>query len=532
MRKRWLFFALVMPALYAEKAMVVSSHPLATKAGIEILQKGGSAIDAAIAVQMVLNVVEPQNAGMGGGGTLLYYCNSDKTVTVFEGRECAPLAASKALFLDQEGFTIEKNRASIGGLAVAVPGLLHMLDQAHRERGRLPWKTLFSSCIALAENGMALNPSSEALVSVDGPYKMCTREGKKVVKNKELAQTFHLLAQQGITPFYKGKLATEMVKKVAETKINPGLLSLKDLAAYESQRGEPFGFTYHNYKLYGPPPPASGAVALALIMGILERRNLNNYVLGSLEFINLFCQASQLAFELVEKTVADPAFSRVQVDALLDKKALAKLSEKVMPTGALPEMQKSHPVDLMSSKNGELAGTHVSVVDVEGNAVSLSASLGRTFGSKLYVGGFYLNNSLVDFNLSPEGFNAPEGGKRPMQSTAPTFVFDRQSGKLVYVIGSTGGSYGIEYVAEALLGLLEFKMPLQDAIDFPHFVALNEVVEVEKETFLTDFLKFLKGFGHKVRPKTLESGTEAIALQEEMLQGATDFRQSGLAKGF
>lgn len=508
-----ILFALNLTLSAHAKVMITSAHPHATEAGLHVLQEGGNAIDAAIAVQMVLGVVEPQCSGLGGGALLLYYRKADDKLFVYDGLESAPLSVTAAHFLDGEGHPLEKHMASLGGKAVGIPGVLKMLEMAHKEQGRALWRSLFQRAIALAD-----------------------------VENPKLASTLLVIAHEGIKPFYEGAIAEKIVEKVNCAQLNPSNLALNDLKAYQAIAREPLRFNYRDFRIVGAPPPTSGALTVGQILGILENYPLEGYAANSLEFINLFLQASQLSFADRNTMVADPSFFHVPTGQLLDKAYLAKRAASLSKTGALKNIKPGMGANI-GTKTSDLmplepclsslvaGGSHFCIVDKEGNAVAMTTSIGSVFGSKLNVEGFYLNNSLSNFCFLEEIdgkkiANRIEAGKRPLSSAAPTFVFDCTSNKLILAIGSAGGPYTIDYVAEALVNVLDFKLGLQEAISYPHYAAISEAVELEKASFMLTLMRPLKNLGHKiVRSKELLSGTQAIQIESDVLIGGTDPRR-------
>jgi gamma-glutamyltranspeptidase/glutathione hydrolase len=511
---------------HGKEAMVASPHPVATQTGLQILENGGSAIDAAFVMQMAMGVLDPSCSGLGGGGFLLYYRKVDDKVFFYDGRECSPKSASSSTFLDQEGKPLEKHLACIGGKAVGVPGLLKMLDMAHRDQGKMPWKHLFQRAISLAEEASLTEQSGE--------------------KNLKLANVLRAIANEGISIFYEGWIGRKIVDKIASSKVNPGNLTCDDLRVYKPIRREPIVVNYRNYRVYGAPPPSTGGIGIAQVLGMLENRSLDGYDFNSIEFINLFCGASQLSFADLGTFVADPTFFNVPINALLDKTylskrgsvlkneiALKKIEPGKAPRAKLPDLM---PIDSVLSTTLQ-GGCHICVVDRDGNAVCLSTSIGSEFGSKLNVEGFYLNNSLADFNIHPEldgkkNANSVDGGKRPASALCPIFVFDRNKNKLVLALGSAGGLYTIDYVAQALFGVLDFKLDVQKAISLPHCVAINEDVELERGTEMISFMRPLKGMGYKVvRAKKLHSCTQGIQILDDCLLGGADPRRGSSALG-
>jgi len=498
---------------YGSTMMVASASPLASKIGFEILEKGGSAIDAAIAMQMALTLVEPQSSGIGGGGFLLSYSKKDGQVIAYDGRETAPLA-------------IETSRIPniVGGKSVGTPGVLKMLEMAHQEEGILPWKDLFESTIQLAQEGF---PVSERLSKlIQSTPRVATfpetrdylfeneemQAAKTHIKNPALAKTLRLIADEGTAPFYTGKIAHDIVKAVQEASKDPGTLSLEDLANYRVVKRKPIETRYHQYSVYGFPPPSSGGIAVAQILGMLSEANLKQYTLGTPAFIDLFCQASRAAYADRQQYVGDPAFTNVPVDHLLNPIYLSHLLKYPTKT---PISALEHP-----------STSQICVVDMEGNAVSLTTSIEYAFGSTLMVGGFFLNNQMTDFSTGP---NRVEPGKRPMSSMAPTFVL--KGDDLILNVGSAGGARIIDYVAQTLFGVLDFGLNIQEAISFPNYTSISKVIDLEKNTFLEKDVPALERMGNRVQVTHLTSGTQGIQITPSAMIGGVDPRREGLALG-
>lgn len=541
-------------AAFGKKMMVSSANPLASEAGLKILEKGGNAIDAAIAIQMVLNVVEPQSSGIGGGALLLYYDKEEGRVLAFDGRETAPAQADENLFLDEEGDPLSMREAIIGGQSVAVPGLLKMVEEVHGEYGKLPWKELFTPAIEIATNGFPISHRLHHLIEKTPRLKTFTlpkeylfTQGKpkpigEILKNPKFAETLRLIAEQGSDPFYRGEIAQHIVHSVQNAPVSPGLLSLEDLANYRPRKRAPLQTSYRNFTIYGFPPPSSGGIVIAQMLTMLEDYDLSAYDLGAPPFINLFCAASRLAYADRNYYIADPDFFPVPTQRLLDRSYLQERGATLM---ALSEVsQGSFPgegVDccppLLISVAPEFSSTsQICVVDAEGNAVSMTTSIENAFGSTLMVGGFFLNNQLTDFSLVPEqegkkAANRIEPGKRPMSSMSPTLVFHKGDNKFLLTVGSAGGAPIIDYVAQILFGVLDFHLNIQEAIDFPNYTSLKKAIELEQDTMLETAVISLEEMGNTVNVLPLTSGSQGIQRTQESLIGGADPRREGLAIG-
>ncbi|MGH6945709.1 MAG: gamma-glutamyltransferase [Kiloniellales bacterium] len=534
----------------AHQQMVVAAHPLAATAGQEILRQGGSALDAAIATQLVLNLVEPQSSGIGGGAFLLHYRASDRSVSAYDGRETAPRAAGPDLFLGADGKPMEFWSAVIGGRSVGVPGLLAMLKLAHDDHGKLPWDRLFEPAIALADEGFmvterlaasiagarALNRFPAAAAYFFTPDGTPLPEGS-CLKNPAFAETLRRIAAEGPEAFYEGPLAAEIVRSVRGAAGNPGLITEADLAAYRAKRREPLSLDYRRWQLYGMPPPTSGGVAVLQILGLLERFDLAAQSPTSAETAHLIAEAERLAFADRDRFLADPDFVEVPVAALLDPDYLARRSALIDPARSLDTAEPGLPAvaAAMPRQPDPPSTSHLVVVDRDGNAVSMTTSIESGFGSRLMVGGFLLNNELTDFSFAPESGGRPvanrvEAGKRPRSSMAPLLVLDRE-GRLVAALGSPGGSRIIGYVARAATGILDWGLTPQQAVSLPHVVNRNGPTDLEAGTRAEALKPALQARGHEVRVMALDSGLHALAAVRDGYLGGADPRREGYVAG-
>ncbi|MCB1180477.1 MAG: gamma-glutamyltransferase [Chlamydiia bacterium] len=540
--------------VYTHQAMVTTANPFATKVGVAILKKGGNAIDALIGIQAVLTLVEPQSSGIGGGAFLLYFAKETGKIVAYDGRETAPLAAHET-FLTATGET-----PVIGGQSVGVPGVLKMLNWAHRKYGKLPWKELFAPAIELAENGFPISERLAILIQktpgldtfqTTRDY-FFTKNGEPkpagiILQNPRLAKTLRLIADKGISPFYHGKIAEEIVDAVRHASVNPGRLTLKDLAQYRPIIRRPLCFAYKNYWIATMPPPSSGGITLAQIMGMLEDKDLYQLSMDAPKFISLFCQASQLAYADRNTYLADPAFFEVPETALISKTYLKHRAKQIDPSHPIFHVKPGKwPCLTMISTacpqpNGDVlelpSTTHISIVDQFGNGASMTSSVENAFGSTLMVGGFLLNNQLTDFSSistekGKEVANRMEPGKRPLSSMTPTFVFHQGGEELFLSLGSAGGSRIIEYVAQALFGVLDFGLNIQEALCFPHFASITPIIELEQGTFIVNQKSVLEKMGYEVKVTPLNSGSCGIEVTSHALIGGVDPRREGLASGF
>ncbi len=539
----------------AESHMVVAANPFAADAGLEILKAGGSAVDAAIAAQMVLGLVEPQSSGLGGGGFLLHHSAASGEVAAYDGRETAPAAATPDMFLDEEGEPRRFHEAAVGGLAVGVPGLLRMLEMAHKDHGRLPWKDLFVPAIRLAMDGFPIPPRLHALAAKDGylrafgtsaAYFLDSDHNAKAVgetlTNQPLAKTLTTIAETGAGVFYEGDMAEDLVSVVRHAEVNPGRLTAADLKAYRAKKREPACLSYRIWLICGMPPPSSGSVTTLQILGILRNEDLAALEPNSEDAVHLITEASKLAYADRDTYIADPDFIPVPTAGLLDPGYLVlrakEMSPKAMRGKAFPGMPGIGGAWNFGPGGGGREGystTHLSVIDKDGNAVSMTSSIEQAFGSHLMVGGFLLNNQLTDFDFRPERGGAPttnraEPGKRPRSSMAPTLVLD-ETGEVVMATGSPGGARIIGYVAQSLIAALDWNLGAQETVNLPHFTNRNWVTELEQGTDLEDLAPALEARGHEVRLTPMTSGLHVILRRDGKLTGGADPRRDGISRG-
>ncbi|MGJ8693103.1 MAG: gamma-glutamyltransferase [Thalassotalea sp.] len=530
--------------------MVVAANSYASEVGGRILAKGGSAVDAAIAIQMVLTLVEPQSSGIGGGAFLLHWDNKHKALVSYDGRETAPAQVTPSLFLDQKGKPVSWMDAVVGGRSVGVPGVLAALKKAHLQHGKLPWSDLFTDAINLAEQGFIVSPRLEKLLQANfnpGLKKLSTikdyfyPQGKAIqagqrLKNKPLAKVYKSIATEGPSVFYQGWIAKKIVAGVNNSPIAPGVLSLSDMKNYQANEHPAVCAAYNDYNVCGMAPPSSGGVAVIQTLKMLAPFNLSQYQPNSLESVHLFTQSSRLAFADRNRYIADPAFITVPSNALLENHYLAKRAqlislEKDMGKASAGELAIA--LSRADDKAYELPSTsHFSIVDSQGNAVSMTSSIEMGFGSALMVEGFILNNQLTDFSFIPEHngktiANSVAAGKRPRSSMAPMMVFN-PDGSLRLIVGSPGGSRIINYVTQSIIAVLDWQLSPQAAVNLPHVTNRNNVTTLEKDTELVSLAAQLTAKGHKVVIKDLNSGLHMIELQAGKLIGGADPRREGL----
>ena len=541
--------------------MVAVGHPLAAKTSRDILRHGGSALDAAIAAEMVLSLVEPQSSGIGGGAFLIHYANKTGAIDTYDGRETAPNSANPNMFMNGAGKPLNWNDASIGGLGVGVPGLLRMLELAHKEHGRLSWGDLFQPAINLARKGFPIsprlarqiksakrlskNPVSRAyFFNADGSPK----KAGSILVNPDLADTLTQVAKRGAKAFYSGDIARDIANTVSQAPNRPTQMSISDIKAYTAKKRPPVCLPYRSWLICGMGPPSSGGITTLQIMGILGKFDLGKIKIetndGAVKALHLLGEASSLAFADRNFYIGDPDFIEVPSSELLDQDYLSLRSHGIDLKKALGKRQPGAPglgaKYIPPMPNGEtenkgLSTTHMSIIDSDGNVVSMTASIERAFGSHLMVRGFLLNNQLTDFSFKPNSggiahVNQARSGKRPRSSMSPTLVFDG-NGKVIMAIGSPGGSHIIGYVAKTLIAVLDWNFDIQKAIDFPNVSNRNGPLYIEKDSRFDSLKPKLVKIGHKVRSLTSKSGLNGIVINKDGINGGSDSRREGIALG-
>lgn len=538
--------------VHAQKYMVSSASPYASEVGMKILAQGGTAVDAAIAVQMVLTLVEPESSGIGGGGFALYWDNKNKKLYSYDGREKAPLDADEKLF-QENGENMNWWDALAGGRAVGVPGVVAMMEKMHKQHGKLPWSVLFNDAIRLAEDGFEVSPKlANAIARKTNPALGCYKEAwqyffpngkplqKSIIKkNTKLATTLKRIAMLGAKDFYQGKIALDIVKSVQSAIDNPGLLSETDMMHYQAIERPPICAEFKHYKVCGMGPPTSGGITVIQILKLLEQKNLEHFFPTSENSVHLFAQASRLAYADRDKYMADADFVKVPVEGLIDasylKKRAALIMDKDMGQASAGVPPNANQTWQQITSLEQPSTTHFSIVDKYGNGLSMTSSIEMAFGSTLMVGGFLLNNQLTDFSFSSEKngqkiANRVQGGKRPRSSMSPFMIFNKQ-GKLIMLIGSPGGNRIINYVSKTILGVLEWDLDIQAAINLPHYTNSNGSTDLEKNTSIIKIQKALEAKGHKVNIRDLNSGLHGIVITSKGLQGGADPRRLGKVIG-
>ena len=555
------------PGWSAQKFMVAAANPLATDAGFQVLRAGGSAVDAAIAVQMVLTLVEPQSSGIGGGLFLLHH--DGKQVLAYDGRETAPAAATPGLFM-QDGKPMEFMQGVVGGRSVGTPGVLRALEMAHARHGELPWRALFQPAIQLAEQGFAISPRLATLLRDESALPLrddaqarayffdaagAPKQAGTLLRNPQLAEVLRDVAERGPVAFHEGAVARDIAAKVRSHAANPGLLTEADLAGYRAKVRQPLCFDYKAWRLCGMPPPSSGPLALGQMLGMLSHHPLaaatpvqtSTGLEPSADAVHLFSEAGRLAYADRARFVADPDFVPLpggNADALLSPRYLQQRASLIGPRSmgrAEPGVPTLAAVSLADDRSPELASTsHISVVDGYGNALAMTTTIENAFGSQLMVRGFMLNNQLTDFSFTPSENGVPvanrvEAGKRPRSAMSPMLVFERASGALLMSLGSPGGSAIINYVGKVLVGTLDWGLNIQQAISLPNFGSRNGPTELEANRASPALIQALTARGHELQLIPQTSGLQGI---QRVVKGGypswfggADPRREGVVQG-
>ena len=555
------------PGWRAQRFMVAAANPLATEAGYDILRAGGSALDAAIAVQMVLALVEPQSSGIGGGALLMHW--DGRQLQAWDGRETAPAAADPNLFRGPDGRPLPFAQAVFGGRAVATPGAVKMLEAAHREQGRLPWARLFEPAIALAERGFELSPrlhtqlSSDPLLRRDGlargyfygPGAAPLPVGH-LLRNPALAAVLRAIAAQGSDALHRGPIAADLVARVRGHSV-PGRMSSADLANYTPKLRQALCTDWLEvYRVCGFPPPSSGHLAVMQILGMLERQGTPpaqalQAGVPSADWLHLYAEASRLAYADRAQYVADPDFVAAPAgrwtslldDAYLRQRA-ALIGARSMKSAAPGRPAGTDTAFAPMPEQPEHGTSHISVVDAQGGAVAMTTTIEAAFGARVMAdggtglaGGYLLNNQMTDFSFVAADMqgrpvaNRIEPGKRPRSSMSPTLVFDKRDGRLLMTLGSPGGPAIIHFTAKALIGTLQWGLDAQQAIDLPNFGSFGGPMVFEKGLFPAATIAALRARGHVVDEAELTSGLQAIQRTPTGWFGGADPRREGAVRG-
>ncbi|MFU8820829.1 MAG: gamma-glutamyltransferase [Gammaproteobacteria bacterium] len=535
----------------AERFMVSAAHPLAVEAGVDILRRGGNAVDAAVAVQMMLGFVEAPETGIGGGGFLLYRDAARGTVEVFDGRETAPAAARPDRFT-LFGLPVPRWVAIPSGRSVGVPGLVAMLGLAHDRHGSLPWATLLQPAIAATEQGLPMpgrlaresrgDPSLRLFADTRRAFVAPAGATEPVLRSEAYAATLRTLAREGPRAFYEGPIAASVVERARARRPWRSDLEVSDLRDYRAIERAALCGRYRQWTVCGAPPPSSGGIAILQALGVLEHFPVAELGPGSVEAIHLLAEAQRLAFADRERYLGDPAFVDVPTDALIDPTYLSRRAALIDPRRAMRSAPHGDPAGARVRGAGDAVpaapagGTsHFSVVDAEGNAVALTASIETPFGSRMTSDGFLLNNQLTDFSFTPRAGglphpNAVAPGKRPRSSMSPVIVLDTQ-GEVRLVVGARGGPRIIAYVLKVLVGVLDWDLGIQEAIELPNFTHLAGRLELERGSRLAARGVELEALGHRVRQAELTSGLHGIEATAAGWRGGADPRLEGVARG-
>lgn len=543
----------------SQKFSVAAANPLATEAGYQILRQGGSALDAAVAVQMVLTLVEPQSSGIGGGAFLMHW--DGRTVSALDGRETAPAGADERQFLNPQGQPVPFIEAVVGGRSVGVPGTLKMLAMAHRQHGTLPWSQLFEPAIVLAEQGFAVSPRLHTLLKGEQHLKKDAQAlayfyqasgepqpAGTVLRNPALAEVLRRVAKEGVEAFYQGDVARDVVAKVQGHPVHPGRLSLQDMAGYQAKAREPLCTDWLRYRLCGFPPPSSGHVTIAQMLGILSHvppvsAPLQSGV-PSPDFLHVYTEAARLAFADRALYLGDPDFVAPPAGDWRSLLTSTYLRERAALIGPVSMKRATAGVPAGSTlawaaqpDQVEHGTSHISVIDAQGRAVAMTTTIEDQFGSRQMVRGFLLNNELTDFSLAPTDAqgrpvaNRLQPGKRPRSSMSPTLVFDKDTGQLVMSAGSPGGAMIIHFTAKTLIGTLAWGLDPQQAVNLPNFGSTNGPTLLEAQRFPPATVEALMGRGHEVQQMVLTSGLQVIQRMPKGLSGAADPRREGVVRG-
>ncbi|WP_240330876.1 gamma-glutamyltransferase [Sphingorhabdus sp. Alg239-R122] len=534
----------------AFRGVVSSADPRATAAGQEILRKGGSAADAAMAMMLTLTVVEPQSSGIGGGGFLLFHDTKSGKITTIDGRETAPASADERRFVGADGKPMRFIDAFQGGHSVGVPGNMRLMEQTHRRWGKLPWADIFVPAIRHAEQGYEVNavlqsrlgrlrkiwanfPEARKIYWQDGRPK---RRGE-TVRNPDLARLLRHVAENGADAFYTGKAGQGIIAALANAKVNPAVITQADLSAYRVVPRDAVCLPYRGYKVCGMGPPSSGATTVLQILGTLRPFDMGALGKDNPQSWHLISEAMQLAYADRAKYLGDPGFVNVPVKGMLSDGYLASRSALVSADSSLGTYEAGTPPGSEKrtvARSSEVAGTtHFVAVDSQGNVASMTSTVEGAFGSQLIANGFFLNNELTDFTFAPEKDGAPvanrvQPGKRPLSSMSPTIVYDA-SGQPVLALGSAGGKRIIMHVTKTLIGVLDFGLPLQDAIALPNIYYGGDAVLVEKGSYLAAMAGDLSRYGQTVLTTNLPSKVNGAQWVEDRWVGAADPRSPGVA---
>ena len=544
------------PAAHARRYMVSAANPIAAEAGRTVLAKGGNAVDAMVAVQLTLGLVEPQSSGLGGGAFLVYYDAAHQRLTTFDGRETAPMDADPTLFQDEKGRPLKFFDAVVGGRSVGVPGTPRLLFDVHKRYGKLAWNTLLRPVIDLARTGFRVSPRLHGEIAEDDDRLKTYNQARGYFylpngdplptgflrQNEDYARTLQTLSSGGADAFYTGPIADAIVDAVRSAPKNPGVLSKADLANYRIRERPPVCVAYRGEDVCGMGPPSSGALTVGQILGLIEPFPIGKLGPESPEAWRLIADASRLAFADRDRYMADSDFVPMPTRGLVDAGYLASRSRLLDRDTALPESEIvagrpvwDHAMLYAPDRSIEFPSTsHFSIVDADGNVVSMTTTVENAFGSRLMTNGFLLNNELTDFSFASQEDGRPianrvEPGKRPRSSMAPTIVM--KDGKPVMAVGSPGGSMIIGFVAQAIVAHIDWGFDAARMVSMPHVLARFGPVELELGTDAEKLAGPLGKLGFQTVSKPMNSGLQAIVITPDGLEGGADPRREGVALG-
>jgi gamma-glutamyltranspeptidase/glutathione hydrolase len=534
------------------KGIIATSNPHASKAAKDIIDRGGNAIDASVAVQLVLTLTEPQATGIGGGAFMLYWDVGTSKLYSIDGREKAPSKVTENLFLDSDG---NKKRfypdAVIGSQSVGVPGIIKLLEETHKKFGRLPWEELFQYAINLAENGFSVSPALNSILGYLKPLKEIepassyyfieNSEGMKkpvpvgyILKNIEYSKTLKRLSKYGSYDFYEGKTA-KLIIDALNNNNKESKMSFEDLKNYQIVWREPLCRKYRSYNVCSMGPPSSGGLTMLMMLKIFENFDIRSMDPNSIEMVHLFSEVNRIAYADRAYYMADSDFINVPVEGLLNENYLNEREKKINLNRYSKIITHGNPIGAEDfEKNIDISKpstSHFVIIDKEGNAVSMTSTVEGPFGSHLMAGGFMLNNELTDFSMIPELngkkiANRVEPNKRPMSSMTPTIIF--KDNNLFALTGSPGGTSIINYVTKSVLGLIDWNLDPAQIIDLPHYMNKGNYTELEKNTSLENLQTDLELLGHRVKVQKKRSGLHIALKKYDGYIGGADPRREGL----
>ncbi len=534
------------------KGIITTSNPHASRAALEIIEKGGNSIDAAVAVQLVLTLTEPQATGIGGGAFMLYWDKKSSKLFSIDGREKAPSRVKEDLFLDSKG---NKKRfypdAVVGSQSIGVPGVIRLLEESHKKFGKLPWDELFSYAINLAENGFAVSPALNSILGYLGPLKKIepaaslyyieNLDGEKEpvpvgykLKNIEYSKTLRRLSKRGSRDFYEGETAKLIINSIKKYN-KEAVLSHSDLKNYKIVWREPLCSKYRKYNVCSMGPPSSGGLTMLMMLKLLEDFNIESLKPNSIDMIHLFSEVNRIAYADRAYYMGDSDFINVPINGLLDDTYIKKRRNLINKDYYSEDIKKGMPEGYENfEKNIDISKpstSHFVIVDKEGNAVSMTSTVEGPFGSHLMAGGFILNNELTDFSMLPEIngkkiANRVEPNKRPMSSMTPTIIF--KDNELYALTGSPGGTSIINYVTKSVLGIIDWNLEPDEIVELPHYMNKGNYTELEKDSVIENLKSELESKGHPVRVLKKRSGLHLAVKKEDGFIGSADPRREGL----